>query len=103
MIEANQLAFRYRTAGVKGRAWTLEGLSFHVEASEIFGIVGPNGAGKSSLIKVLAGLIPLNKGQIRLRGKPLAQMTRPNRLLRSLRSFPKSTFHCFLSLLPKPC
>ena len=73
-IEVEELAFRYRTADKKGKAWTLDGLTFHVGAGEIFGIVGPNGSGKSSLLKLLAGLTPPSGGQIRLDGRPIAQL-----------------------------
>ena len=74
-IEVEQLSFRYHMADKNGRAWTLECLSFHVWAGEIFGIVGPNGSGKTSLLKVLAGLIPPSGGHILLGGQPIAQLS----------------------------
>jgi ABC-2 type transport system ATP-binding protein len=35
----------------------VKGLSFEVEAGEIFGLLGPNGAGKSTLIRILTTLL----------------------------------------------
>ena len=37
-------------------------------------IVGPNGAGKSTLLRALAGLQPPDAGEVRLNGRPLAQV-----------------------------
>ncbi|HMJ54609.1 MAG TPA: ABC transporter ATP-binding protein [Polyangiaceae bacterium] len=39
------------------RVEAVKGISFAVEAGEIFGFLGPNGAGKTTTIKVLTGLI----------------------------------------------
>ncbi|RPH81722.1 MAG: ABC transporter ATP-binding protein [Nitrospiraceae bacterium] len=67
-IEVVGLSFRYHTTEERGRVWTLDHLSFHVDAGEILGIVGPNGSGKSSLLKVLSGLLPAGEGEVRLGG-----------------------------------
>jgi ABC-2 type transport system ATP-binding protein len=40
----------------------VDGLSFEVEAGEIFGLLGPNGAGKSTTINILSGLLEPTKG-----------------------------------------
>ena len=37
-------------------------------------LVGPNGAGKSTLLKALAGLLPLQAGQVEVNGQPLAAL-----------------------------
>jgi iron complex transport system ATP-binding protein len=70
-IEVEGLAFRYRTTEEQGRSWTLDHLTFHVDAGEILGIVGPNGSGKSSLLKILSGLLRAGKGDVRLGGLSL--------------------------------
>jgi len=40
----------------------VNGVSFAVEAGEIFGLLGPNGAGKSTLIRMLTTLLPPTAG-----------------------------------------
>jgi branched-chain amino acid transport system ATP-binding protein len=42
-------------------------ISFEVDEGELVGIIGPNGAGKSTLLKTMFGLIPVRRGQVRLR------------------------------------
>ena len=42
----------------KGRS-VVKGVSLEVKQGEIVGLLGPNGAGKSSLVKTLAGSLPL--------------------------------------------
>ena len=39
------------------------GLDLHVERGERTVLVGPNGAGKSTLLKILAGVVPFQKGE----------------------------------------
>ncbi len=46
----------------------VDGLSFHVEAGEVFGLLGPNGAGKSTTMMMLAGLRPADSGSVTIAG-----------------------------------
>jgi len=41
----------------------VDGLSFDVEAGEIFGLLGPNGAGKSTTINILSGVLKPTSGK----------------------------------------
>ncbi len=46
----------------------LHGVTFNVEAGELFGFVGPNGAGKTTTLKVLMGLIRPTGGRASILG-----------------------------------
>ena len=52
-----------------GGVVALAGVSFHVEAGEIVGVVGPNGAGKTTLFDIVAGLQPATSGYVEYDGK----------------------------------
>lgn len=46
----------------------VKGISFQVDAGEIFGLLGPNGAGKSTLIRMLTTLLPPTTGTAVIHG-----------------------------------
>ena len=52
----------------------LDGLAFDLRPGEVVGIVGPNGAGKSTLLRCLAGLLAPDQGEVRLGGRPIAEL-----------------------------
>ena len=43
-------------------------VTFSVFPGQIFGFVGPNGAGKSTTIRMITGLTPITKGNVRITG-----------------------------------
>jgi ABC-type polysaccharide/polyol phosphate transport system ATPase subunit len=47
----------------------LKDVSFTVGQGEFFGVVGRNGSGKSTLLKCLAGIYPVDRGQIYVDGR----------------------------------
>ena len=51
-----------------GGFYALDGLSFHVAAGEILGLVGPNGSGKTTAINVISGLYAPDGGEVVLDG-----------------------------------
>jgi len=54
-----------------GRVVALDHADFDLVSNEILGVIGDNGAGKSTLIKVLAGAIIPDSGQVLMDGKPV--------------------------------
>jgi ABC-2 type transport system ATP-binding protein len=46
----------------------VDGISFHVEPGQIFGMLGPNGAGKSTTVEMIEGLRPADSGSIEVLG-----------------------------------
>ena len=51
--------------------WALTDISFNLNRGETLGIVGKNGVGKSTLLRLLAGIISPNTGQIIMHNKEL--------------------------------
>lgn len=47
----------------------VDGVSFHVDAGEILGIIGPNGCGKSTLFNCILGQLKPSGGEVRLNGE----------------------------------
>ena len=41
-----------------GRTRAVAGVSFHVAAGEIMGLLGPNGSGKTTIMRILTGFFP---------------------------------------------
>ena len=52
-----------------GTVQAVRGVDLDIAPGELFGLIGHNGAGKSTLFKMMLGLIPVTRGQIRLDGE----------------------------------
>ena len=62
ILEMDHVVKRY------GSKLSVDHLNLSVQKGEIFGLLGPNGAGKSTTISMIAGLLNMDQGEIRLDG-----------------------------------
>ena len=52
-----------------GKFTALNSLSMNITDNSIFGFVGPNGAGKTTTMKIMAGLLKADSGNIYINGE----------------------------------
>ena len=61
-IKINHLFFKYSAA------WLIKDFSLEIGSGKWVGLVGPNGSGKTSLLKIMAGILKPQKGQVLING-----------------------------------
>lgn len=66
LLEACSVSKRY------GHVLALDRADFTVFAGEVVALIGDNGAGKSTLVKLLAGALRPDSGEIRIDGSPVS-------------------------------
>ena len=59
-------------AGYNGDS-VLENINLSVKELDFIGLIGPNGGGKSTLLKVLLGLLPISRGDVKILGRSIKQ------------------------------
>jgi len=59
-----------------GEQHALVDISFLIREAEVLGLIGPNGAGKTTLLEAIAGLVPVDAGDVLWRGSRLAPAQR---------------------------
>lgn len=69
MIEVSNLHKTFHIGFFRKKVHAVAGIDFSVQEGEIFGLLGPNGAGKTTTLKMMMGLISIDKGNIKLLGK----------------------------------
>jgi ABC-2 type transport system ATP-binding protein len=66
VVSVRDLRKRYRSR----EPWAVDGVTFELEAGRAFGLLGPNGAGKTSVVKIIAGLLRPDSGDVSVFGLP---------------------------------
>lgn len=69
VIEFDKVWFKYKDE------WVIKDLSFTVRKGEIVALVGATGAGKSTIVQLLPRLYEVQKGEIRVDGIPINDLT----------------------------
>jgi iron complex transport system ATP-binding protein len=71
-LDARHVSFSYPTH----TAFSLDAVSLSVERGSITGLLGPNGGGKSTLLRILAGILRPDTGDVLLDGHSLTRLPR---------------------------
>ncbi len=66
------IAIRGLWAGYNGEQ-VLEDINLTVYERDFVGLIGPNGGGKTTLLRVLLGLLPPTRGEVRIMGRPVRE------------------------------
>lgn len=72
LLEVDQIRLSFK--GVRA----IDGVSFHVDESELFAVIGPNGAGKTSIFNCLNQVYKPQEGDIRWKGDSVMGL-KPNK------------------------
>lgn len=72
----NILECKNLTKAYKKNVPVLQNFNLAISAGRIIGLLGPNGCGKSTLIKLIAGLLQPNSGEITVGGYPVGEQTK---------------------------
>jgi iron complex transport system ATP-binding protein len=72
LVEFRDVAHAYaQAARPREGGFRLDGVSFAIEAGELFGVIGPNSAGKTTLLRLLTRVLSPARGEVRLDGRPV--------------------------------
>ena len=80
IVELKAVGKHFRGADGSARS-VLEGVDFTLREGEIVALLGQSGSGKSTMLRIMAGLIPADSGQVLYRGMPLYGTARGIRMV----------------------
>jgi iron complex transport system ATP-binding protein len=75
LVEFLDVAYAYpQPERPRAGTFSLAGVSFAIEAGEVFGVIGPNSAGKTTLLRLLTRVLGPTRGEVRLAGRPIQHL-----------------------------
>ncbi|MTV40069.1 ABC transporter ATP-binding protein [Duganella radicis] len=80
IVELKAVGKHFRAADGSKRS-VLEGVDFTLREGEIVALLGQSGSGKSTMLRIMAGLIQADDGQVLYRGMPLYGTARGIRMV----------------------
>lgn len=69
-LSLSHVTYTYHTC--QGETRAIDDITFDVKKGEFIAIVGPSGCGKSTLLHLIANLLPVSKGNILIKGRPVS-------------------------------
>ena len=69
-VELKGVHKSYSTGFTMKKIAALKGVDLVINKGEVFGYLGPNGSGKTTTLKLIMGIIYLDKGEIKIMSKP---------------------------------
>ena len=93
MLAAADVSFAYARRGAPDHR-VLDAVSLTVRRGSVVGLLGPNGSGKTTFLRILAGVLTPQSGQVTIDGRPIADMGR-RELARRVAVVPQETHSAF--------
>ncbi len=73
MIELKHI-YKYYNTGTVNEMCLFEDFNLNIKKGEFVSVIGSNGSGKTSMLNLICGSIPLDKGDIIIEGKSIARL-----------------------------
>lgn len=72
LLEVRHVTISYQMKRTPQPLVAVRGVDFTVQSGEFVAIIGPSGCGKTTLLNAVAGIVPVQRGQMLLQGQNIA-------------------------------